>query len=55
MADKNQKTTQAIVTSQTSLDENQKTEKFALYREDGSNLVDVVQDLLDRVTALETP
>ena len=55
MANAHQKTTQAVVTEQTQLDNNQTIEKFALYRQDGANLVDVIADLEARVDSLENP
>lgn len=50
-----QKTTQAVVSDTDELKPNQKTEKFALFLEDGSSLTNVITDLLARVDDLENP
>lgn len=52
----NQKTTQAVVTSQAggAPVNHQTLERFALYLDDGSGLTDVIADLIARVETLES-
>lgn len=49
----NQKTTQAVVSTQSEIKEHQTIEKFALFLEDGTSLADIIADFEARIAALE--